>query len=127
MVSAAAALLLLGLSISTARAETAVPKRSPYPQLPDPSTRDGPRMTVDEQQKLKNELTNTRDRQSSQAKLKMGRCDLNPKSLEEATSCADREERGGFGPGEGRIKSRPAGTPTSAGFCAIAPLLGWFQ
>ena len=75
---AAAALLLLGLSISTAWAETAVPKRSAYPQLPDPSRRDGPRMTVDEQQKLKNELTNARDRQSSQAKAKDGA--VRPKS-----------------------------------------------
>jgi hypothetical protein len=68
---AAAAVLLSGLSISIARAEEAtVSKKSAYPQLPDPSKRDGPRMTVDEQQKLKNELTNTRDRQNSQAKAK---------------------------------------------------------
>jgi hypothetical protein len=78
MVSAAAALLLLGLSISTARAETAVPKRSAYPQLPDPSKRDGPGMTVDEQQKLEKESTNTRDRQNSQAKAKDGA--VRPKS-----------------------------------------------
>jgi hypothetical protein len=64
MASAAAALLLLGLSISPARAETAVPKRSAYPQLPDPSTRDKPAMTVDEQQKLKKELIDARNRQS---------------------------------------------------------------
>jgi hypothetical protein len=35
-------------------------------------------MTVDEQQKLKNELTNARDRQSSQAKAKDGA--VRPKS-----------------------------------------------
>jgi hypothetical protein len=77
---AAAAVLLSGLSISIARAEEATvsKKKSAYPQLPDPSKRDGPRMTVDEQQKLKNELTNTRDRQSSQAKAKDGA--VRPKS-----------------------------------------------
>jgi hypothetical protein len=73
MVSAAAALLLSGLSISIARAEEAtVSKKSAYPQLPDPSKRDGPGMTVGEQQKLKNELTNTRDRQNSQVKARGG-------------------------------------------------------
>jgi hypothetical protein len=41
-------------------------------QLPDPSKRDGPGMTVGEQQKLKNELTNTRDRQNSQVKARGG-------------------------------------------------------
>jgi hypothetical protein len=50
-------LLLSGLSISIARAEEAtVSKKSAYPQLPDPSKRDGPGMTVGEQQKLKNEF-----------------------------------------------------------------------
>jgi hypothetical protein len=73
MVSAAAPLLLSCLSISIARAEEAtVSKKSAYPQLPDPSKRDGPRMTVGEQQKLKNELTNTRDRQNSHVKARGG-------------------------------------------------------
>jgi len=53
---AAASLLLSGLSITTARAETTVPKRSAYPQL-QPSTIK-PTMTAAEQEKIKKELNN---------------------------------------------------------------------
>ena len=61
---AGAALLLWGLSISTAGAETAtVSKPGNHPQLPNPSTRDRPGMTVDEQEKLKKELIDARNRQ----------------------------------------------------------------
>jgi hypothetical protein len=64
-VSLAAALLLPCLSISIATAETAAAsKHSADPQLPDPSTRDRPGMTVDEQEKLKKELIDARNRQS---------------------------------------------------------------
>jgi hypothetical protein len=65
----AAALLLWALVISTARAEsTAVPKQSAYPQVQDPpSDREKPAMTADEQAKLKKELIDARDRQTSKA------------------------------------------------------------
>ena len=54
MTLAAAALLLSGFSIATARAEgPAVPKRSAYPELQDkPSTSNKPGMTADEKEKL---------------------------------------------------------------------------
>jgi len=62
---AGAALLLSGLSISIAGAETAaVSKPGNHPQLPDSSTRDRPGMTVDQQEKLKKELIDARNRQS---------------------------------------------------------------
>jgi hypothetical protein len=55
---AVAALLLSGFSIATARAEeTAVSKRSAYPEL-QPSTSNKPSMTTAEQEKLKKELSN---------------------------------------------------------------------
>jgi hypothetical protein len=54
---ATAALLLSGFSIATARAEeTAVPKRSAYPQLQPLTSKPG--MTVADQEKLKKELSN---------------------------------------------------------------------
>jgi hypothetical protein len=58
----AAAALLSGFSIATARAEeTAVPKRGAYPQL-HPPTSNKPGMTAVEQEKLKKELSNAADR-----------------------------------------------------------------
>jgi hypothetical protein len=67
---ATAALLLLAHSISTARAETtAVPKQSAYSRVQDlPPKREKPGMTVDEQSKLKKELIDARDRQTSHVK-----------------------------------------------------------
>ena len=64
---ATAALLLSALSISTAWAEaTAVPKQSAFPLVEDlPPKREKPGMTVDEQSKLKKELS---DRQTSHVK-----------------------------------------------------------
>ena len=61
---------VVGLSISTARAETtAVPKQSAYPQVQDlPPKREQPGMTVDEQSKLKKESIDARDRQTSHVK-----------------------------------------------------------
>jgi hypothetical protein len=54
---ATAALLLSGFSIATARAEeTAVPKRSAYPQLQPLTSKPG--MTAADQEKLKKELSN---------------------------------------------------------------------
>jgi len=66
---AAAALLLSALVISTARAEsTTVPKQSAYPQVQNsPSDREKPAMTADEQAKLKQDLIDARDRQTSKA------------------------------------------------------------
>jgi hypothetical protein len=53
----AALLLLSGFSIATARAEeTAVPKRSAYPQLQPLTSKPG--MTAADQEKLKKELSN---------------------------------------------------------------------
>ena len=67
---ATAALLLSALSISTAWAEaTAVPKQSAFPLVEDlPPKREKPGMTVDEQSKLKKELIDARDRQTSHVK-----------------------------------------------------------
>jgi hypothetical protein len=67
----AAALLLSSLSlvgdaITEARAESA----SPNAELPPKA--DKPAMTVDEQSKLKKELNNARDRQTSQVKAGEG-------------------------------------------------------
>ena len=67
---AAAALLLSGLllvegAIADAHAENA------YPDVENlPPKRDEPAMTVDEQSKLKKELNDARDRQTSQVKAK---------------------------------------------------------
>ena len=71
MTLATAALLLWDFSIATARAEeTAVPKRSAYPRLEDkPSTSNKPPITAAEQERLKKELSNARDR-LSQVKTK---------------------------------------------------------
>jgi hypothetical protein len=56
--TAVTAALLSGFSIATARAEeTAVPKRSAYPQLPPPAI-NKPGMTAADQEKLKKELSN---------------------------------------------------------------------
>jgi uncharacterized caspase-like protein len=55
-----------------ARAEAA-PKQSAYPHVQDlPAQRDKPAMTTDEQSKLKKDLINARDRQTSQVKAKEG-------------------------------------------------------
>jgi hypothetical protein len=64
MTLATAALLVSPFSIATARAEeTAAPKRSAYPRLEDkPSASNKPGMTATEQEKLKKELNNARDR-----------------------------------------------------------------
>jgi hypothetical protein len=60
MILATAALLLSGFSIATARSEeTAVPKRSAYPQVQDkPSASNKSGMTAAEKEKLKKELSN---------------------------------------------------------------------
>jgi hypothetical protein len=74
----AAALLLSGLSLvggatGDARAESA------YPNVEDlPPGRDTPRMTVDEQSKLKKELNDARDRQTS-SQVKAGGNAARPK------------------------------------------------
>jgi hypothetical protein len=70
---AAAALLLSGLWLgmyADARAEaTTAPKRSAYPRVQDPpARRDKPTMTEDEQAKLKKDLIDARNRQTSKAK-----------------------------------------------------------
>jgi hypothetical protein len=70
---AAAAVLLSGLWLgmcADARAEaTTAPKQSTYPRVQDsPAARDKPAMTADEQAKLKKDLINARDRQSSKVK-----------------------------------------------------------
>jgi hypothetical protein len=69
---AAAALLLSGqwLMCADARAEaTTAPKQSAYPRVQDaPATRDKPAMTADEQAKLKKDLIDARNRQTSKAK-----------------------------------------------------------
>ena len=69
MTLAAAALLLSGFSIATARAEgPAVPKRSAYPELQDkPSTSNKPGMTADEKEKLMKELIKARDKTKGSA------------------------------------------------------------
>jgi hypothetical protein len=69
MTLAAAALLLSGFSIATARAEgPAVPKRSAYPELQDkPSTSNKPGMTADEKEKLMKELIKARDKAKGSA------------------------------------------------------------
>jgi hypothetical protein len=60
--SLATAALLSGFSISIARAEeTAIPKQNAYPKLQEKPQK--PAMTADEQEKLKKELINARDRQ----------------------------------------------------------------
>src|SRR6266567_3683437 len=83
---AAGALLLLSLSLGgcatsaagsslmDARAETpALPKPSFYLPLEDlPPKREKPAMTAEEQSKLKKELLDTRDRQTSHAKARGG-------------------------------------------------------
>jgi hypothetical protein len=74
---AAAILLLSGLWLgmcSDARAEaTTAPKQSAYPPVQDlPAQRDKPAMTVDEQSKLKKDLIDARDRQTSHVKAKEG-------------------------------------------------------
>jgi hypothetical protein len=72
---AAAVLLLSGLWLgicADARAEaTTAPKQSAYPPVQDlPAQRDKPTMTVDEQSKLKKDLIDARDRQTSHVKAK---------------------------------------------------------
>jgi hypothetical protein len=72
---ATAALLLSGLwfgMCADARAEaTTAPKQSAYRGVQDPAaTRDKPAMTADEQAKLKKDLIDARDRQTSKAKPK---------------------------------------------------------
>ena len=70
---AAATVLLLDLWLGMcagARAEaTTSSKQNAYPQVQDPpATRDKPAMTTDQQAKLKKDLINARDRQTSKAK-----------------------------------------------------------
>jgi hypothetical protein len=70
---AAAALLVSGLWLgmhADARAEaTTAPKQRAYPQVEDvPAKPDKPAMTADEQAKLKKDLIDARDRQTSKAK-----------------------------------------------------------
>jgi hypothetical protein len=69
MTLAAAALLLSGFSIATARAEgPAVPKQSAYPELQDkPSTSNKPGMTADKKEKLMKELIKARDKAKGSA------------------------------------------------------------
>ena len=74
---AVAVLLLSGLWLSmcaAARAEaTTTPKQSAYPAVHDlPAKPDKPAMTADEQSKLKKDLINARDRQTSHVKAKEG-------------------------------------------------------
>jgi len=69
---AAAALLASGLWLgmcADARAEaTTAPKQRAYPQVEDvPAKPDKPAMTADEQAKLKKDLIDARDRQTSKA------------------------------------------------------------
>jgi hypothetical protein len=80
---ATAALLLLSVqSISIAWAEdAAVSKRSAYPELKDQSsTSNKPGMTAGEQEKLKNDLINARER--SQVKAKENAARPKPKKPE---------------------------------------------
>ena len=70
---AAATVLLLDLwhgMCADARAEaTTASKQNVYPRVQDPpATRDKPAMTADEQAKLKKDLIDARDRQTSKAK-----------------------------------------------------------
>jgi hypothetical protein len=74
---ATAVLLLSGLGLgmcADARAKaTTAPKQSAYPQVQDmPAKPDKPAMTADEQSKLKKDLINARDRQTSHVKAKEG-------------------------------------------------------
>ena len=67
------ALLVSGLWLglcADARAEaTTAPRQSAYPRVQDPpAARDKPAMTADEQAKLKKDLINARDRQTSKTK-----------------------------------------------------------
>jgi hypothetical protein len=64
---AAAVLLLFGNTITVSRAQNAYPNVGDVPPRPDK-----PAMTVDEQSKLRKELTEARERQKSQLKLKAG-------------------------------------------------------
>ncbi len=64
---AAALFLIFGNTITVARAQDAYPNVGDVPARPDK-----PAMTVDEQSKLRKELTEARERQKSQLKLKAG-------------------------------------------------------
>jgi hypothetical protein len=75
----AAALLLSGLSLVGDAARDAR-AGSAYPNVEDlPPKRDAPGMTVDEQSKLKKELNNARDRQTSQVKARENAARPKPK------------------------------------------------
>jgi 2-polyprenyl-6-methoxyphenol hydroxylase-like FAD-dependent oxidoreductase len=61
--------LWLGMCADARAEATTTPKQSAYPRVQDPAaTRDKPAMTADEQAKLKKDLIEARDRQSSKAK-----------------------------------------------------------
>jgi hypothetical protein len=73
---ATAVMLLSGLWLGTcadAQAEaTTAPKQGGYSQTQGPPARDKSPMTTDEQSKLKKDLINARDRQTSHIKTKEG-------------------------------------------------------
>jgi hypothetical protein len=67
-------------SVRDARAETAaVPKQNDYPRVEDlPPPREKPAMTLDERSKLKKELIDARDRQTSRVKAREGAARTEP-------------------------------------------------
>jgi hypothetical protein len=89
----AAAVLMLGLSLCSSAAPAGESSVGTYPRVHDlPPAREKPALTVNEQSRLKEELINARDRQTSQVKARDARRNLNPKSLEH------RQDLRGFGP-----------------------------
>jgi hypothetical protein len=69
----AAAVLMLGLSLCSSAAPADESSVGNYPRVQDqPSAREKPALTVNEQSKLKEELINARNRQNSQVKAKDG-------------------------------------------------------
>ena len=69
----AAAVLMLGLSLCSSAAPADESSVGTYPRVQDqPSAREKPALTVNEQSKLKEELINARNRQNSQVKAKDG-------------------------------------------------------
>jgi hypothetical protein len=69
----AAAVLMLGLSLCSSAAPAGESSVGTYPRVHDlPPAREKPALTVNEQSKLKEELINARDRQTSQVKARDG-------------------------------------------------------
>jgi hypothetical protein len=68
------------LAVTEARAETAaVSKQGAYPAVEDlPPPREKPALTLDERAKLKKELIDARDRQTSRVKASEGAARTNP-------------------------------------------------